>query len=65
MPDITMCSAVSCPRSKTCLRHQDSGTVPSPYAQAYADLTSPSLNGCGYYWYKGWIEVDKLNNKEN
>ena len=34
MPDIEMCLSTSCPSSRQCLRHKDSGTVPGPM-QAY------------------------------
>ncbi len=40
MPDITMCSAKSCLKSKDCYRHMDSGTVPDEYWQAWCDFSN-------------------------
>jgi len=52
LPDISMCRATDCLFSETCKRHSDSGTVPTPLRQCYADF-SPSEDGkgCDAYWH--------------
>lgn len=39
MSVITMCVAESCKLSKDCLRHEDSGTKPTPYWQPMFDFS--------------------------
>lgn len=39
MPDISMCAAIFCPKSRQCYRHADSGTKPSEYLQSYSSFT--------------------------
>lgn len=52
MPDLTMCAA-TCPASRTCRRHEDSGTVVTwPEHQSWADFRpaqDASGSGCGDY----------------
>jgi hypothetical protein len=50
MPDISMCSNPSCPKTETCYRHQASGTQPNPWRQAYAGFTWDKEKKCEYYW---------------
>lgn len=51
MPDIEMCLSTSCPSSRQCLRHKDSGTVPGPM-QAYG-YHEPDWGGrCPFYLSK-------------
>ncbi len=52
MPDIMMCSAEVCDRSKICRRHKDSGTVPDPLWQSWwiRDEQSPTGDACPNYW---------------
>jgi len=49
MPDISMCAATKCPRSKECYRHADSGTKPSEPWQTYSYFAH-GLTGCGSFW---------------
>lgn len=49
MPDIAMCSATTCGMSKTCYRHEDSGTKASERWQSWSAFP-PSARGCDYYW---------------
>ena len=49
MPDISMCNATACGVSKTCRRHEDSGTKPSTHWQAWSAFV-PSPTGCDSYW---------------
>ena len=51
MPDISMCPATDCPLSRTCHRHADSGTQPTPGWQAYA-LFLERGDKCEDYWPK-------------
>jgi hypothetical protein len=48
MPDISMCESDTCPKSKTCYRHEDSGTKPSEFRQSYFIGNDP--DNCKYYW---------------
>lgn len=56
MPDIAMCANEKCPLSKTCKRHEDSGTKPSDYWQSWADFEPEN---CEYYWPIKTEEVKK------
>jgi hypothetical protein len=49
MPDIAMCAAGTCPKSATCRRHEDSGTVPYNRWQSWAAGVSPG-DACPFYW---------------
>jgi hypothetical protein len=55
MPDIAMCSHATCELRELCLRHEASGTVPSPRRQAYGDY-EPGLSGC-----RGFINRRRLH----
>jgi hypothetical protein len=48
MPDIAMCMQGDCPRSKTCYRHEDSGTKPNDHRQSYFLGGDPA--NCEWYW---------------
>ena len=51
MPDITMCAAEGCLLSRHCYRHQDSGTVPSDFRQAYSAFRAHTeFHHCASYW---------------
>lgn len=49
MPDISMCLSPTCPLRGNCYRHEESGTKPSEFRQAYM---TPAVQGarCRYYW---------------
>ena len=50
MPDIAMCAAVDCPVSRSCRRHEDSGTKPSDW-QAYVAFKPNNAGGsCASFW---------------
>ncbi len=49
MPDISMCAASACPRSKECYRHADSGTKPSEHWQTYSAFAH-GVDGCASFW---------------
>lgn len=49
MPDITMCEATNCPKSSSCVRHQDSGTKPNSYQSFFFGMTKVYPE-CSYYW---------------
>lgn len=47
MPDISMCTAHSCPMKEYCYRYT---ATPNPFRQSYASF-SPDENGeCDYFW---------------
>lgn len=48
MPDIAMCPSANCPASRSCRRHEDSGTKPGDW-QTYAAF-SWGEKGCANYW---------------
>lgn len=62
MPDISMCAA-ECPKSKQCYRHEDSGTKPSEYRQAYI-IRHPTGDDCELYWPVAQRFNDKFDMEE-
>lgn len=48
MPDIAMCDATNCNKSKTCRRHPHSGTWPDGDHQYWLNLQD--ISNCEYYW---------------
>lgn len=49
--DISMCNATNCPASHDCRRHPNSGTVPDPFQQCYADWQPDDTGACDGYWH--------------
>lgn len=50
MPDITMCTATTCPSRHICYRHAASGTKPTPYRQSMASFKYDAATGrCDVY----------------
>lgn len=53
MPDIQMCQSTKCLRSHECRRHQDSGTQPHKFSQAWGDFTAQPFwdsDNCWGFW---------------
>lgn len=48
MPDISMCAATGCPKSRQCYRHEDSGTVPNEWRQSY--IMGEPNGDCRNFW---------------
>ena len=65
MPDITMCLNETCPLRDKCVRHEESGTIPSS-AQSYSEFEFGESN-CSHYLskfgpdYKQGITVGMVN----
>lgn len=51
MPDISMCTSVTCSLANTCYRNELSGTKPSEYRQAYFMGLTEEGEDCRYYWW--------------
>jgi hypothetical protein len=49
MPDISMCNSSQCNYTKTCHRHMDSGTIPTPKRQSWFQNTGVN-DDCDMYW---------------
>lgn len=66
MPDIMMCNAASCDRSKECRRHKDSGTVPDPYRQTWwaREETDPTGINCRNFWRARGSEASNRTQQE-
>jgi hypothetical protein len=63
MPDITMCVNQNCPLSKTCYRHEDSGTI-SDIRQSWTDFKwDINLKHEGEFVCENYLDVsDKQRN---
>ncbi len=61
MPDIAMCAA-TCPVSRECYRHPDSGTKPREYRQTWAGFEPTGPDGCDdYIPAVGWRKRSSIN----
>lgn len=59
MPDVTMCEHKACLRSPSCVRHADSGTLPSPFRQGYFLRPLDFNTGtCEDYWMTNHLPVE-------
>jgi hypothetical protein len=47
VPDIMMCLTTTCTKSKSCRRHTDSGTIPTPDYQSQCEFDPKQ---CNAYW---------------
>jgi hypothetical protein len=57
MPDISMCTAHSCPMKEQCYRYT---ATPSPMWQTYADF-SPDENGeCDYFYQNETYKEEEI-----
>jgi hypothetical protein len=67
MPDIMMCMASGCPKSKLCRRHSDSGTRASEYMQAFwlREDDSPIGDACPNFWRSASAEASIQGEKPN
>lgn len=53
MPDISMCRT-ECRKSTRCKRHQNSGTIPSPFWQSFMTYQPDTKeNPCESFWDTG------------
>ena len=59
MPDIAMCSHMSCEVRSRCYRHKASGTEPNPYLQPYSLFYPSGPNGCSGFWEKKMTNTKK------
>ena len=50
MPDISMCTSVTCSLRKTCYRNELSGTKPNEQRQSYFIGLTEEGEDCKYYW---------------